>query len=323
MASSELHVVLGSTGGAGNAIARALYEAGIPTRAVNRTGKADLPADVEQDYADITSARDLGRVLDGAAVVYMAAQPAYHRWAHEFPTMLQRVIDGCAAAQCKLVMVDNLYGYGPTDEPMSEESPHRATDTKGVLRARMAAELLAAHNDGRLRVAIGQASDYFGPRCTGSAISALAFEPIVDGKALRWLGSLDVPHAAAYLPDVARAYVILGSSDAADGRAWILPHAPAVTGRQFLKIINRSLPQRRSLGAVSPLMLRLAAPFHRESRELLPLAYQWTRPYEVDDSAFQEAFGPFAVTPLPEAIAATASWYEQLAQGSDAAPGRR
>ena len=36
---------------------------------------------------------------------------------------------------------------------------------------RLAAELLAAHNDGRLRATIGQSSDYFGPRCTGSASS--------------------------------------------------------------------------------------------------------------------------------------------------------
>jgi nucleoside-diphosphate-sugar epimerase len=323
MPSSELHVVLGSTGGAGNAIARALHDAGIPTRAVNRSGRADLPADVELRSADITSPQDLRRVLDGAAVVYMAAQPAYHRWTHEFPTMLQRVIDACAAAECKLVMVDNLYGYGPGDGPISEASPHRATDTKGVLRARMAAELLAAHKDGRLRVAIGQASDYFGPRCQGSAISVLAFEPLAEGKGIRWLGSLDVPHAAAYLPDVARAYVILGTSDAADGRAWILPHAPALTGRQFLKTINRTLPERRRIGSVSPMMLRLAAPVHRESRELLPLAYQWTKPFEVDDGAFQEAFGPFAVTPLAEAIAATAAWYEHLPQGSDAAPAPR
>jgi nucleoside-diphosphate-sugar epimerase len=323
MASSGLHVVLGSTGGAGNAIARALYDAGIPTRAVNRAGRADLPAEVERASADITSPRDLRRVLDGADVVYMAAQPAYHRWSHEFPAMLQRVIDACAAAGCKLVMVDNLYGYGPTEGPISEESPKHATDTKGILRARMTAELLAAHKDGRLRVAVGQSSDYFGPRCNGSAISVLAFQPLAEDQGLRWLGSLDVPHAAAYLPDIARAYVILGTSEAADGREWILPHAPAATGRQFLKTINRTLPERRRIGAVSPMMLRVAAPLHRESRELLPLTYQWTKPFEVDDRAFQEAFGPFAVTPLPEAIAVTAAWYEQLTQRSDAAPAPR
>ena len=66
---TDLHVVLGASGGAGNAIARALYDAGIPVRAVNRSGNADLPGDVERDFADITSAQDLRRVLGGAAVV--------------------------------------------------------------------------------------------------------------------------------------------------------------------------------------------------------------------------------------------------------------
>jgi nucleoside-diphosphate-sugar epimerase len=311
MPTSELHVVLGSSGGAGNAIVRALYDAGIPVRAVNRSGRAEVPEGVELDSADITSPKDLSRVLDGADVVYMAAQPAYHRWPHEFPTMLQRVIDGCANAGAKLVMVDNLYAYGPCDGPMTEQTPQRATDTKGVVRARMADELLAAHDAGRLRVTIGRASDYFGPGTGNSTISALAFDPLPEHKALRWVGSLDVPHAAAYLPDIARAYVILGTSKAADGRVWILPHAPAVTGRKFLKMINHTQPERLRIGAVSKTMLRIAAPVHRESRELLPIAYQWTQPYEVDDSAFQEAFGPFSVTPLQEAIDATAAWYEQ------------
>jgi nucleoside-diphosphate-sugar epimerase len=311
MPSSELHVVLGASGGAGNAIVRALHDSGIPVRAVNRSGRADVPEGVELASADISAPSDLHRVLDGADVVYMAAQPAYHRWSHEFPTMLQRVIDASASAHTKLVMVDNLYAYGPCDGPMSEATPQQATDTKGVLRARMADELLAAHHDGRLRVAIGRASDYFGPRTGSSTISALAFDPLPEHKSLRWIGSLDVPHAAAYLPDIARAYVILGTSDAADGRVWILPHAPAVTGRKFLKMINHTQPERLRIGAVSKTMLRIAAPVHRESRELLPIAYQWTRPYEVDDSAFQETFGPFSVTPLQEAIAATVAWYEQ------------
>ena len=290
----------------------------MTVRAVNRSGRAGLPDEVERLAADITEPQDVARAVSGAGVVYMAAQPAYHRWTHEFPTMLQRVIDGCAAAGATLVLVDNLYAYGPCDGPMTPTTEQAATDGKGVVRARMADQLLAAHHDGRLRVAIGRASDYFGPRAENSTISALAFEPLAQGKQLRWVGSLDVPHAAAYLPDLARAYVILGNSQEADGRVWILPHAPAVTGRQFLKLINHTQPNRLKIGRISTTMLRLAAPVHRESRELLPIIYQWKAPYLVDDSAFQESFGPFAVTPLEDAVAATARWYTQGRGGGPA-----
>ena len=309
--SSQLHVVIGSSGGAGNAIARALVDAGLTTRAVNRSGAADLPGHIEQVAADITTGEGLARAVGGAGVVYMAAQPPYHRWPEQFPTMLSGVIDATAAAGAKLVMVDNLYGYGPATGPMTEDSPQRASDRKGVVRRTMAETLLAAHQSGRLRVTIGRASDYFGPRADNSGITALAVAPVASGGTIRWLGTLDAAHSAAYLPDVARAYVTLGTSDRADGEVWLLPHAPAVTGREFLALVNQALPAPARQGVVSPAMLRLAAPFHRVSRQSLGILYQWTEPFVVDHAKFERAFGPVAVTPLRDAIETTVAWYRR------------
>jgi nucleoside-diphosphate-sugar epimerase len=311
---TELHVVLGGTGGAGNAIARALLEADLPVVAVSRGGAADLPRGVGQRRADLTSPGGPAAAVAGASVVYMAAQPPYHRWPQEFEPMLESVLAATAAAGAKLVMVDNLYAYGPSRGPMSEQTPQAAVDAKGRVRAAMADRLLQAHRAGDVRVAIGRASDYFGPRAENSGITALAIEPAATGGTLRWVGSLDVPHAAAYLPDIARAYVALGTRAEADGAVWILPHAPAVTGREFLGLVNAALPGPLKTGRVSKTMLRLAAPFHTISRETLGISYQWTDPFDVDDSAFEDAFGPFPTTPLPQAIATTEAWYRDHAQ---------
>jgi nucleoside-diphosphate-sugar epimerase len=239
----------------------------------------------------------------------MAAQPAYHRWPQEFPAMLDTVIDATAAAGAKLVMVDNLYAYGPGSSPMTESTPERAGDAKGAVRIAMTARLLDAHRAGKLRVSIGRASDYFGPAADNSAITALAIEPVTRGRAIRWMGSLSTPHSAAYLPDIARAYVTLGTDDRADGRVWHLPHASAVTGAEFLSLVNAALPTPLATGVLSVGMLRLAAPFHRISRESLPLAYQWIEPFVVDDSAYRTTFGRFEETPLAEAVATTVAWY--------------
>jgi nucleoside-diphosphate-sugar epimerase len=188
---------------------------------------------------------------------------------------------------------------------MSEETPQRATDRKGRVRASMADDLLAAHRQGRCEVVLGRASDYFGPGADNSGITALAIEPVAGKGALRWMGSLDQPHSCAYLPDIARAYVLLGTAPGVTGRAWHLPHAPAVTGREFLALVNAALPEPRSMGVVSTTMLRLAAPVHRISRESLSIAYQWTAPFVIDDRDFRARFPAFAVTPLPEAVQAT------------------
>ena len=298
----ELHVVLGASGGAGNAIARALHDAGIATRAVNRSGDADLPGGIERVAADIGDPRSLDDAIAGASVVYMAAQPPYHRWPQEFPTMLEDVIRACSAAEAKLVMVDNLYAYGPGHDRLTEASPYGATDAKGRTRAAMLDRLLAAHRAGELRVAIGQASDYFGPRSDNSGITALAIAPVAGTGTLRWMGSLDAPHSIGFLPDIARAYVTLGTRDEADGRIWILPHGEAVTGREFLDAVNATPDEPRKTAVVSTTMLRLAAPFHRISRESLGIVYQWTGPWVADDSAFQATFGPFTATPFDIAV---------------------
>jgi nucleoside-diphosphate-sugar epimerase len=78
---------------------------------------------------------------------------------------LQRgVLAAAERTGARLVVLENLYGYGPTGgKPMTEDLPLAATTVKGRTRAAMTGELLAAAGAGRVRLAIGRASDFFGP----------------------------------------------------------------------------------------------------------------------------------------------------------------
>jgi nucleoside-diphosphate-sugar epimerase len=71
-----------------------------------------------------------------------------------------------AAQQCGavLVIMSNLYVYGPVDHPITERDPLlRPVGAKGRVRAEMWEKALAAHQAGRIRVVELPASDYFGP----------------------------------------------------------------------------------------------------------------------------------------------------------------
>src|ERR1700742_5016445 len=85
---SDLHVVLGAGGGVGSAMVRELMARGRRVRGVTRSGKADVPAGVEMLAADISKSEDARRVCAGASVVYMCSNPAYNRWATDFPPIL-------------------------------------------------------------------------------------------------------------------------------------------------------------------------------------------------------------------------------------------
>ena len=309
---TDLYVVLGATGGIGRAVVAEAVVRGHRVRAVSRSaGSArGLPAGVERLDADVSTHAGAAAAVAGAAVVVHAAQPPYTRWPQEFPALTAAVADATAAVGAKLVLADNLYMYGPSGLALREDTPTRATDRKGLLRAAMAADLLARAARGELRVAVGRASDYYGPYGTTTALGDSFFLPALRGRTVRAVGSLDVPHTMSYLPDVAAGLLTLAERHGADGRVWHLPVAGPLTVRQFADLVATEIGAPvtlRGTGVATLRLLGLAVPM---MRELAGVAYQWQHPFVVDDRAFRTAF-PDAVhvTPHPEAVAATTAWW--------------
>lgn len=306
--SGPLHVVLGAGGGIGSAVVRGLVHRGHRVRAVQRREAADLPAGAGLLRADVSTAEGAHAACAGAAVVYHCAQPAYHRWPQEFPALTDAVAEGAAAAGAKLVFADNLYMYGPVDGPVSEETPQRPTSRKGAVRKAMADRLLAAHRTGRLRVAVGRASDYYGPRGTGSAVGAAVLPAVLRGATVNWPGRLDVPRTLHYLDDIAAGLITLGERDDADGRAFVLPAAPALTTREFIERVAAAAGRPVRVRRAAKPLVRLIGLADPAARELPDIWYQFDRPWTVDDGLYRRTFGPVEVTDTGEAIAATVAW---------------
>jgi nucleoside-diphosphate-sugar epimerase len=261
--------------------------------------------------ADIGTPEGARQACEGAAVVYHCAQPPYTKWPELFPPMTAAVLDGAAEASAKLVFADNLYVYGPPDEPMTEETPQRAQGKKGRTRIQMADAVLGAHADGRLRVTIGRSSDYYGPRGTASTVGENIVKPALHGKRVRWLGSLDQPHTLNYLEDMGRGLVMLGERDEADGQVWHLPAAEPLTGRQFLELLFEEARKPPKVAVASRPMIRIGGLFNPLLRELNETLYQFERPFISDASKFQAAFGPFEPTPHRAAVSRTLDWFRR------------
>jgi nucleoside-diphosphate-sugar epimerase len=309
----QLHVVLGATGGAGGALVSELAGRGHRVRAVSRKPATDLPEGVEQVAADAADPAQTRMACAGATAVYHCVQPPYQRWAAEFPPLTQSIADAAAAAGARLVYADNLYAYAPAHGPITEDLPAQPTTNKGRIRALMAERLLAAHRSGTLQVAIGRSSDYYGPGGANSVVGDTLFGAAVKGNRARWMGRMDLPHSLNYLPDVARALIILGARPEALGEVWHLPAAEPVTGRGFVELIAAALGRPVKVTATSRLALRLAGLFDLRARETTEMLYQWERPFVLDASRFQHAFGPFEPTAHPQAVATTVAWFRERA----------
>lgn len=307
----EKNVVFGA-GPLGLSVMDELLARGRQVTVVSRSGHVGetLPPAVTVVAADATDPEQVAAVCAGADVVFHCAQPHYHEWPEKFPPITRGIVEGVAKTNARLVMGDNLYMYGPTSgAPIREDLPYAARTRKGACRAEMARYVLDAHQSGKVRAAIGRASDFYGPRVLGSAVGDLVFEAALDGKAVNVMGDPDVPHTYTYIRDFARALVTLSEHEEAFGRAWHVPSAPTVTTRQFVGMVGEAAGQPVKLRAAGKMTLRLIGLFQPDVREFIEMFYEFDEPFVVDDSRFRAAFGN-GVTPHETAIRETVEWYK-------------
>ena len=302
------HVVFG-TGPVGLSLVEHLAAAGEKVTAVNRGGSADVSSEVAVVAGDASNPEFTSEVVRGAAVVYQCLNPPYTKWPELFPPLQAAVLKGAASAGAKLVSFENLYLYGPTSgAPLTEDLPFAATGPKGRVRAQMARDLLAAHDAGRVRVAIGRASDYFGPRGLVSHMGERVFYPALAGKNAQVIGDPDQPHTFSYLPDIGAGLATLGARDEADGRAWHLPNAETISTREFIEKVYEATGTDGKVSAMPRLMLNLVALFNGNVREIKEVLFEFEEPFVVNSGDFESTFGQRATT-LDEAIPATVDWF--------------
>lgn len=302
------HVVFG-TGQVGRLLVEQLVAEGAEVIGVNRDGRGAIEG-ARLVGGDATDPAFTTQVCAGADVVYFCLNAgSYDRWAQEFPPLQRAVVAGAHAAGARLVVLENLYAYGPTHgRVLVETLPANPTSSKAATRAAMTDELLDAHAAGRLQVAIGRASDYFGPGATRSALGETVFGTALSGRRAQVMGDPDQPHSYSYTPDVARALVTLGGDPRALGRVWHLPVAGSPTTRQIIEDVYRLAGNRPRMLAAGATTLRLVGLFRPVMREYLHTLYQFTDPWVVDDTRYRTTFGNHS-TPLDDALAATLAWY--------------
>ena len=281
-------------------------------RAVSRSGRADLPDDVEVVAANVVEAAEVVRACDGAAVVYHCGNPPYAKWPELHPPLMESIIEGAATAKARLVFGDNLYAYGPVDGPLTEDLPHRATGPNGRTRARIAETLLSACEAGRIRATIGRGSDFFGPHAHLSTVGDRVFARAIEGKPAQVLGDPDVPHTVTYIEDFARALVTLGEREEALGQVWHVPNAETLTTRRFVTMVFEAAGHPARLRAAPRWGIALGALFNPTLRAVKEQLYQSERPWVVDSIKFERAFG-WDATALAAAVSATVAWYRERA----------
>jgi nucleoside-diphosphate-sugar epimerase len=303
------HVVFGASGGVGSELVRELLSRGRRVRAVSHSGRGSFPKEAEVVRADATDAATVREVSRDAVVVYHAVNVPYPQWQEKLPLVMRATMEAAADVGAKLIYADNLYMYGRVDGPMTEETPYKPVSRKGIVRAQLAEELMTAHRDGKVRAAIGRASDVYGPGPLNAVAGERLFGAALAGKKAMWVGSLDAPHTLTYIEDFAKALVTLGEREEALGEVWHTPSPDPITGRGFIELVFDEARRPPKFGTYTRTMMLLGGLFSSEVREFREMLYQFEAPFVLDSSKYTRVFGDLKPTPYRESIARTVRWH--------------
>jgi hypothetical protein len=256
---------------------------------VTRSGAG--PEGTRRVAADAADRDRLTELTRGAQALYNCANPRYHRWPTDWPPVAAAMLAAAESTGAGLVIMSNLYGYGPVDVPMTEDLPLAATTVKGGVRARMWRDAVEASEQGRVRVTEARASDFIGAGAR-SVVSDVVLPRVRTGQRAYAPIDFDQPHSLTYTGDAGRLLAVLGTDERSWGRAWHVPTAAAVTLREvaasYAQLVGAKAPR---LTSVPTSVIRAIGLVNPEIREVVEMGYQFHRPFVLDSRAAEETFG--------------------------------
>jgi nucleoside-diphosphate-sugar epimerase len=303
-------LILGAAGRLGSAAVQAFAAAGWRVLAQQRKA-TPLPPGVERLSIALNDTATLAAQAAAAQVVVYAVNPLYDQWDNELLPLARLGMDIAEKLGATLLLPGNVYNYGPAMPALLRaDTPQPGGTTKGLQRCAMEAELRQRTTRGRMKAAVIRAGDFYG-QGRGNWFDLAITKDIARGK-LVYPGPLDLPHAWAYLPDLAGAFVAVARR-AVRGEAptfeELLFAGHTLTGRELLAGIEAAAD---SLGLqtaggwrVAGLpwgLVRVIGLFKPLMRELARMSYLWRMPHAIDGSSLERAVGTLPTTPPARAL---------------------
>ncbi|KAB1645578.1 MULTISPECIES: NAD-dependent epimerase/dehydratase family protein [unclassified Pseudoclavibacter] len=260
---------------------------------------------------DITTPEALAavRTLRLSAIVACCNWP-YPQWSRMWPRATQQLIAIAAQHDASLTVAGNLYPYALGSSPLGETSKIDPPSALGRVRAEVWETLFDAHKQGRIRATEIRGSDYLG---AGAGAGAHAGDrlvvPVLSGAAAHPIGDPDQPHTWTAIRDFGRLLARAVQDEHMWGRVWHVPSAPACAIRDVaqalldadVRLNGQAAQTHPRLQPIPGWLLTALGLFSPMMRQLGTVAYQFTEPFVLDDSAARNELGE-QETPWAETI---------------------
>ena len=243
-------------------------------------------------------ARDsLDSAIAAADVVVMGWHPpSYEMWERDLLPMHRRFLAAAQGQDVTVILPGNVYNFGP-DAPRGwgPETPHLAANRLGQLR--IAQEELYRAAD--VQTIVLRMGDFLDDEPTETWFRRFVMAGAASKGRGSYPGDFDAPHAWAYLPDAARAAVMLAERRDRLARFEDVPFAGyTLTARELTRAAGEALGRDLKLRRMSWLPLRLARPFMPVLKGVFEMRYLWDLPHHLDGARLAELCPDFRPTPL-------------------------
>lgn len=284
-------LILGASGKFGSHCARAFENAGWNVRKFQRN-KQNITA----------AARGADVIVNGLN------PPNYENWGTALPAITKDVIAAAKSSGATILQPGNVYNFGGTAGVWNESTPQSAHTVKGKIRIDIENMLREASENAGVQTIILRAGDFIDDTNSGNWFDTSIASKLEKGR-FNYPGNAEIDHAWAYLPDLARAAVMLAEKRKELAMFEDVPFGGyTLTGRQIMNHFSATLGQNLTLKGFPWSIMRIASPFWRLAKELLEMRYLWDTEHALDNARFTELLPDFEPTLISTALRESIKW---------------
>lgn len=305
-------LVIGASGGTGQAITRELIKEKIPVKIFGRNQSKLKKMFPGQEIAigDAFNYQDLINALndDQIDTVFQTAAIPYSQTVEKQLPLAENIMKAVSAAGKKIVFVDGIYAYGDAGQIVTEDYIGHPKSKKGKIKKALT-DLIFSPAYRKTQPILLRYPDYFGPGARKSSYLGGTLISIAAGKTSFYIGPKKIKREYIYLPDAAKMSVKIASDRHAYGQIWNLP-GQKISGKKIISISQQIANKHRPVISLNKLLIRMIGIFDKNIAEIAEMYYLTIRPVYLNGEKYKKHFGKIIKSNIKDALNTTIKSYQ-------------
>ncbi|MFD2208531.1 SDR family NAD(P)-dependent oxidoreductase [Virgibacillus halophilus] len=304
-------IVLGATGGTGQAIVSELLERQAEVIAFGRS-ESKLKTLMENHNFDQRLSYQLGDIFDyrtiiaaakDADVIFQCANVKYQEMEAKLHLLGESVMKAADTLKTKIVIVDGIYVYGHQVAKGDENHPKQPHTKKGKLRVEFE-KLIFSNKWKNAEALIVRLPDYYGATSQNSYL-----QPTLEGMAAKkisiFIGNMSTAREYVYLPDAAKMIVNIAEKDDAYGENWNIPGGGMISGKEIIQIARKVTGNHKMIIPLNKSAIGFIGFFDPFMREVVEIMYLTKEGFVLNGEKYEKRIGPVPATPFKKGLEET------------------